>query len=414
MKRGKKQAFVGIVKPKIPQKKAAAVSRFLNLPHPLISEILHYSIGSNQDLLALCQTCKMLYNLIFQHKSIWASLFLLKFPNSLSKLININTLSNDLSHGIVDQSKDWKNLYLSQVKKNQEAQIKKLTTQLSKLTLDSTCGTMEKAMKNVKPKFNWRCGKIRIDIEPTNVVYFRSGMTVKLSLEQTCNQLGCLEASISNTRFPIKFYSQNEKMLNSGNVHAKKCGNAVCIMLNENDITFMYFTINYMDIIPQLTKYAVKPRRDDIDSNFGMHSYTLGLEIRTPLTSIETIVFRVVDFVPEGNFAIFYSDELEYKINKNKFVINWKTIAFSGKIQDVCIVDCILRSEFGEPVWWISEADKIEIKERHGYRGDVYSLLLQKDQGEIELFFVDNDAWELKSIQLRLSLSYISSIFVKS
>ena len=182
-------------------------------------------------------------------------------------------------------------------------------------------------------------------------------------------------------------------------------------MIN-GEIYTEYWLMSFYEIASKFLKYKIPTKFDDISRNFGLEGYQFFMEIHNLNENLCDVSQRVLDFIPEKDKAIAWINDLKIRMLKDKFIIDWRSLAFSDKIKDICIIDFILFSEFGNPISWGSYPAFFKFEESNGNEGDGYSLTIINEHLRIAVYLRDKGKfWVLVSINLEMPLATISKFF---
>ena len=200
-------------------------------------------------------------------------------------------------------------------------------------------------------------------------------------------------------------------LLKEGKISLTQTDCAINISINS-EIYTEYWSFSFYDIAQRFTNYKIPVKSDDISRNFGLEGYKLILDIHNLTENLCSITERVTDFKIEGNKAVTWIEDLKLRILKEKMCMNWKSLAFSDKIKEVCIVDFILFSEFQNPICWGSTGCVLKFEEENGNEGNGYSLNINKNDFDMRICLRDKGAsWMLVAVNIELSLAFISKYF---
>ena len=178
------------------------------------------------------------------------------------------------------------------------------------------------------------------------------------------------------------------KMIKEGNISLGLNQHALCIMINS-EIYTEYLLVSYYNITAELSNYKVPIRRDDISSRHGLIDYKFLIEAHNLTQTFGFISKMTLDFEQINEKAVAWIEDLNIGIPKEKMVINWKSVAFSDKINVVCIFDFILFSEFGDPIFWGASACVLKFEETNSNEGDGYSFSITRDNLLITVYLRD-------------------------
>ncbi|XP_011673491.2 F-box only protein 15 [Strongylocentrotus purpuratus] len=141
---------------------------------------------------------------------------------------------------------------------------------------------------------------------------------------------------------------------------------------------------------------AIKPKPDDVDSEYGLHDYTCIMELRNQRTSFWSQQFlrlhankqeKVDGFI---RFSPVRGDVLtDHSYTTKKIQFPWKTDVFKGIIQDFAVLDCTIFDEFQQLMWCISSPVMISPDENAPvtmeYDGEPYVINHSAHKGHVEI-----------------------------
>ncbi|XP_063951095.1 F-box only protein 15-like [Lytechinus pictus] len=182
----------------------------------------------------------------------------------------------------------------------------------------------------------------------------------------------------------------------------------------------VYGTSDRMYIPP-----AIKPRPDDIDSEYGLHDYTCIMELRNQRNSFWSQQFlrlhankqeQVDGFI---RFSPVRADVVtDHSYTTKKIQFPWKTDVFKGIIKDFAVLDCTIFDEFQQPMWCISSPVVILPDENApvtmDYEGEPYiiSHSAHKGQIEIRMFWIpDREQHIVVAVNIDMSVKTINDWF---
>ena len=110
----------------------------------------------------------------------------------------------------------------------------------------------------------------------------------------------------------------------------------------------------------------------DIDSQFGLHDWTVLIDLHNSSTSFisesYTKVFTKNVDAKWANFTFDVSDgHIQFKGN---LFYEWKSLIFSEKVNDLAILDLVIQDEFGEPFFYTCVPAEY-VKGKHLFQDEV-------------------------------------------
>lgn len=381
---------------------------FGNLPSPLKQNIFLYAIGKFQEVMCVGLVCKDFYSQLFNSQYIWFSLS----GNNLNELpgnFKAEYIKSRVNSGYFDNSLDWKAFYLNKRKELMQKSQKKKEQMVAKYIKSNTNPNIQKVIRKSNLKIVWKHKKMLKEI--SEMFYFKTSVSVIVKLESPCSDSGSIEITYLGKKLPL-CPSKDKEVLVSGEVSLIRQGQVCVTAFSNQEIPFMIWNVHYFDFMLPMFNKKLTPKYDDLDSQFGLLNYSLLVELRTGGNSLECIYLHQVDFEIDGNWTTSLI-EVNYRIPKNKLFIGWKTEAFSGKFTQTGIIDCTLRCQEGEAIWWISAPAKLKVTQRDSIKGDLLELKVVKTPGEACIYIREEQDWVIEAIEVKLLHSYISSIFVK-
>lgn len=213
-------------------------------------------------------------------------------------------------------------------------------------------------------------------------------------------------------------------------------GNIVIgVWKNGGDLAFVVATLHKHNLVQSalLGSHSeifscARPKfiRNDVDREHGLHGYSCTLELRNLRASLWseqfTGLFSHVGDLRDG-YAQFQLIDPERSYQRSSFEkkvsLPWKTEAFHGKVDGVCILDGTLLDEQSNPMWCFSSPVKFQQMEAgsmyYEYDGKQMTLeFKQVNHGNviIRCIWEDNTKrYFINDIHIQLSLSHINKWF---
>lgn len=167
-------------------------------------------------------------------------------------------------------------------------------------------------------------------------------------------------------------------------------------------------------------------KRNDVDRELGLHGYSCTLELRNLRASLWSEqfsgLFCHVEDLCDG-YARFQLIDPERSHQRSSFEkkvsLPWKTEAFHGKVDGVCIIDGTLLDEQSNPMWCFSSPVKFQHMEAgnmyYEYDGEQMTLeFKQPNYGNVIvrcIWEANTKRYFINDIHIELSLSYINKWF---
>ncbi|NXN91214.1 FBX15 protein, partial [Rhinopomastus cyanomelas] len=185
-------------------------------------------------------------------------------------------------------------------------------------------------------------------------------------------------------------------------------GLVVGLWKEENEIAFVMASLHYHQLLERSTlgsatvQYAsptVQPMMDDIDPEYGLHGYSLHLELHGRSHVYQCGTFKNL-FCRKGDIADGYlrlivtssKDNTTYMVLDEKPALSWETDAFQGNVEDCYIMDVTLLDETGKPFWCFSSPVYLELYSEtsslYDYIGPVYTTDYADSEGKVHVELV--------------------------
>lgn len=128
-------------------------------------------------------------------------------------------------------------------------------------------------------------------------------------------------------------------------------------------ICFLSFHLLYIDLLKQMTglQQIYQNKFCDIDSEFGMHDWTVLIDLHNSKTSFVSEAFTKV-FTKQVDRQWAHFTLVESEANARRFndsisfagnlFYEWRSLIFSEKVQNLAILDLVVQDEFGEPFFF--------------------------------------------------------------
>lgn len=384
-------------------------SILFKIPKPVLIQVFLFAISSGKEHLKLALLCKKAKEFIDKHTNIWLSLIIYRFPKALGK--NLETLKQRLYEGYFDNDSDWKSLFVKEyvqfVNVSNEQNIKKLNA-LCKM---STAAQFFRKIKESNMKFVVRNGRSVVKVMADKIKLLEQSLIIKIDYDTPPPKLHTLELTLYNKTF--SFDTKSTTRILEGDLSILSSTQGMEIQLSGDTYT-QYYTLPYALIYSKLTNYKINPLFDDFSSNFGKLNYTLFFELHSLTNTLASHIVRNLDLHEENNTCQGVVEDLKYRVPKESFVFDWKSLAFSKKIQNVAVVDVTVFDEQGRLVLWASQPGCLTFVEQNGNEGDGYCIGVRESNFGLTAYFRDKGkSFMLSAICFEISSEHIQRLYRK-
>ncbi|XP_027739704.1 F-box only protein 15 isoform X3 [Empidonax traillii] len=180
-------------------------------------------------------------------------------------------------------------------------------------------------------------------------------------------------------------------------------GLLVGIWKEKNEIAFVMVSLHYHQLLERsilgsaTVRYAPplnKPAFDDIDPEYGLHDYSLHLEMHGRSCTYLRGTFRNL-FCRKGDIANGYLRLTVVSLKDNRkhlpligtLGLSWETDVFKGNVKDCYMMNLTLLDEIGEPFWCFSAPVHMELSSRtsglYDYMGHIYTTNYADSEGKV-------------------------------
>ncbi|KAJ7421337.1 F-box only protein 15 [Willisornis vidua] len=137
-----------------------------------------------------------------------------------------------------------------------------------------------------------------------------------------------------------------------------------------------------------------KPILDDIDPEYGLHDYSLHLDMHGRSCTYLCESFKNL-FCRKGDIANGYLRLTVVSLKDNRkhlpltgtLGLSWETDVFKGNVKDCCVMDLTLLEEFGKPFWCFSAPVYMELSSKtsglYDYVGHIYTTDYGDSEGKV-------------------------------
>lgn len=384
-------------------------STLFKIPKPVLIQIFLFAISSGKEHLKLELLCKKGKEFIDKHTNIWLSLIIHKFPKALGK--NLGTLKQRHDEGYFDDSADWKSLYVKEyiqyVTVSNEQNVKKLDA----LCKVNSAAQFFRKIKEANMRFVLKNGRSCVKVMMDKVKFFEQSLIFKLDYDSPPPRLHTLELTLYSKTFA--FNAKDKSRILEGDLSILSNTQGMEIQLSGDTYT-QYFIIPYAEIYSKLTNYTIKPLFDDFSSNFGKLNYTLFFDLHSLTNTLASHIVRNLDLHEENNVCQGVAEDLKYRIPKENFVFDWKSLAFSKKIQNVAVIDVTVFDEQGRLFLWTSQPGCLSFVEQNGNEGDGYSISVKENNFGLTAYFRDKGkSFLLSAISFEITCEHIQKLFLR-
>eukprot|EP00359_Climacostomum_virens_P001178 CAMPEP_0204897896 /NCGR_PEP_ID=MMETSP1397-20131031/983_1 /ASSEMBLY_ACC=CAM_ASM_000891 /TAXON_ID=49980 /ORGANISM="Climacostomum Climacostomum virens, Strain Stock W-24" /LENGTH=403 /DNA_ID=CAMNT_0052065679 /DNA_START=183 /DNA_END=1391 /DNA_ORIENTATION=+ len=385
-------------------KSQARKKTWQTLSNLVLQKVALYAVSSVDDYLVIASVCRAWHEGVTQSQLFWLHLNLSFYPKRIPKLAEAKVLYENESPGTFD----WRNLFVSSHKALQSIKRDKTKEKVLKLMESSSLSVTLYKPTAIALSISVQVGKQWALKTSKDVFFMDNSLCVRHILEPPASTLPTLSFKLSNLRYELQ--ATKSSLLGSGDEFnlLQNSSSALSVTYPSGEAVFIAWNLHYAQVLSKLANYKPRVKVTDHDSTFGMLGYYLITEVRTGGSSMARGCFRSVDFESIGNCAESTIDTSREGMKlKEDFGFTWQSSAFTQKFKDIAVFDITLKSSEGEPIWCISQAaalqrDSIDPTESYFEVCDI--------NGKARF---DLKKLTVKSISLKLNMSFLGSIFVK-
>ncbi|NXC26952.1 FBX15 protein, partial [Campylorhamphus procurvoides] len=175
------------------------------------------------------------------------------------------------------------------------------------------------------------------------------------------------------------------------------------IWKEKNEIAFVMVSLHYHQLFERSTlgsatvQYAPPPHKpvlDDIDPEYGLHGYSLHLDMHGRSCNYLCGSFKNL-FCRKGDIANGYLRLTVVSLKDNRkhvpltgtLGLSWETDVFKGNVKDCCVMDLTLLDEIGKPFWCFSSPVYMELSSKtsglYDYMGHIYTTDYADSEGKV-------------------------------
>jgi hypothetical protein len=225
-------------------------------------------------------------------------------------------------------------------------------------------------------------------------------------------------------------------------------GEGVLLGALDGEVGFIMVSLAHAEVLHAFLVDIHPPHRvilDDVDSEYGLHDYTCSVSIRHAGRVYWSQSYQHIHYTKTGDSYSAYGPSVAASATQAVFVVKENTLArdgynaghpfsytpsfpwsaahFSGKLEDICVVDFTIWDEHSQPVWALSRAVVCErlrpIANDYGHEvmGDEELFRVVVAQPEtgclaLELLVVPaRQTSTVLSVDFRLDLAFIDTKF---
>ncbi|XP_009946871.1 PREDICTED: F-box only protein 15 [Leptosomus discolor] len=180
-------------------------------------------------------------------------------------------------------------------------------------------------------------------------------------------------------------------------------GLLVGLWKEENEIAFVMASLHYHQLLERSTlgsataRYALPPRQpvgDDVDPEYGLHGYSLHLDVHGGSCTSLCGTFRSL-FCRKGDIADGYlkltvvslKDNTKHLPLTGTLGLAWETDVLKGNVKDCCLMDVTLLDETGKPFWCFSASVHVKLSSKasglYDYTGPIYTTDYADSEGKV-------------------------------
>ncbi|NXM70515.1 FBX15 protein, partial [Serilophus lunatus] len=180
-------------------------------------------------------------------------------------------------------------------------------------------------------------------------------------------------------------------------------GLLVGVWKEKNEIAFVMVSLHYHQLLERsilgsaTVQYAPPPNQpvlDDIDPEYGLHDYSLHLDMHGRSCNYLCETFKNL-FCRKGDIANGYLKLTVISLKNNRkhlpltgtLGLSWETDVFKGNIKDCYVMNLTLLDETGKPFWCFSAPVYMELSSKasglYDYMGHIYTTDYADSEGKV-------------------------------
>jgi hypothetical protein len=386
--------------------------RSLPLPaYELILQYLAYNFKSVQDFALVCKKFSEVARTAQQH---WFQLSLLHFAAVLGKSQDVEALQTLRRENKTQPGVDWMRFFMTQKQAQNERKRKLLMTKWGKIfnTNSGDVAYYRKQWEALGCGFAVVQGKSISPIPAQNVTFFHTGICIALELLDQPKRLPTLQAEIQGLK--LDFPPPKASVVSPGDVSLHEGAGVLTCVYTSGETCYAAWNVNYFLLAQRFAKFKYPTREDDLDHMFGLRGYDLIIEIRDATCSIQVLTLRNFDLKVSGSAAVATIDCVNEATPLPLDVgFAWRITAFDGKFAGVCVVEALLRSEFGDIVWTASRGTKIRpLANKVRLEGETCALTCEDEKGGLTLSLLKSaTGYDIKKAAVTVKLTEIEKMY---
>lgn len=394
----------------VPAKKPSLSS----LPLPAYELILQYlacNFKAVQDFARICKKFAAVAKNAQQH---WFQLSLLHFAGVIGKSQDLEALQALRRENRTQPGVNWQKFFMTQRQAQIERKRKSLMTKFGKIFC-ATSGDVayyRGRWEALGCAFAVVQGKSVYPVPAQNVTFFHAGICVVIELPDQPKRLPTLQAETQGSK--LDFPPPKTSVLSPGEVSLHEGAGVLACVYTSGEACYLAWSLNYFLLAQKFANFTYTVREDDLDHMFGLRGYHLIVEIRDANRSIQVLTLRNFDLKAGGSTAVATIDTTNEATPLPLDVgFAWKTAAFSEKFPGVCVMETLLRSEFGDIVWAASRGTKIRpLANKVRLEGEIFALTCEDEKGGVTLSLLKSDtSYEIKKATVTVKLTEIEKLY---
>ena len=385
-----------------------------SLPLPAYERILLYVASNFKAVQDFALVCKKFAEVAKGSKQHWFQMSVMHFHPVLAKTHDVEALQSLLREDRVEPSVNWQSFFMTQRQAQIDRKRKSTMTKFGRVftTNNEESEYYRTRWEPIGCSFVLGTGKNVSVVPAQNVVFFATGLTVTVELPEQPKKIPPLTATSQGEK--AEFQCGKTAILCPGDISLQESNGVLSCVYTSGEVCFLSWNLNYFTLAQRLTSFSYPSKEDDLDSQFGLRGYYLLIEVRNCTESYEVLALRNVDLKAAGNVAVASVDcTNRFRPLPMEIGYAWKTTAFSNRFPGVCVVDTLLRSEFGDIVWSGCRGAKIRPQpSKARFDGEVFTLSCEDDRGSVTLTLHKTDSgYDICKAAVSVKLSEIEKLY---
>lgn len=384
------------------------------LPLPACELILQYLATNFKSVQDFALVCKKFAEIARNAQQHWFQLSLLHFAAVLGKSQDVEALQRLRRENKTQPGVDWKKFFMTQKQAQIGRKKKLLMTKWGRIfNTDSGDVTYyRKQWEALGCSFALVQGKSISPVPAQNVTFFYTGICVALELIDQPKRLPTLQAETQGSK--LAFPPPTASVITPGEVSLHEATGVLSCVYTSGETCYAAWNVNYFLLAQRFANFKYQIREDDLDHMFGLRGYNLIIEIRDATCSIQVLTLRNFDLKVSGSEA---TATVDCKNDATPLPLDvgfpWRTTAFNGKFAGVCVVETLLRSEFGDIVWAASRGAKIRpLVSKVRLEGETYALTCEDEKGSATLSLLKSTTgYDIKKAAVTVKLTEIEKMY---